>query len=146
MHGGNSIKAYNKWLDEFVNGKKIAKLDFRDKSVFGWSTTATAYLDDGSVVRKNYADCTWYNGFLEGVTIRENCSKCYYAKGNRVADITMGDAWQVSKINSKLNDGKGTSLVTVNTEKGKSFLINCRKVWNCAKKFHLKLLDSIMEI
>lgn len=120
-HGGNSIKAYNKWLDEFVNGKKIAKLDFRDKSVFGWSTTATAYLDDGSVVRKNYADCTWYNGFLEGVTIRENCSKCYYAKGNRVADITMGDAWQVSKINSKLNDGKGTSLVTVNTEKGKSF-------------------------
>ena len=120
-HGGNSLKAYNKGLEEFTSNKKIEKLDFRDKSIYGWSTTATAYLGDGTVVRKNYADCTWYNGFLEGVTIRENCSRCYYATGNRVADITMGDAWQVSKIDPCLSDGKGTSLVTVNSEKGKIF-------------------------
>lgn len=125
-HGGNSVKAYNRWLDEFVSGKPIRKLDFRDKSVYGWSTTATAFLDDGTAIRKNYSQCTWYNGFLEGVTIRENCASCYFAQGKRGADITMGDAWQISKIDPKLTDGKGTSLVTVNSLKGQDLFDKVR--------------------
>lgn len=118
-HGANSVKAYRLWLKEFTRNQKIRKLDFRDKSVFRWSTTATAYLENGNIVREDYNHCFWYKGFLEGVTIRENCSDCPYARCERCADFTMGDAWQVGRINALYTDGWGTSLVLVNSEKAK---------------------------
>lgn len=117
-HGANSVKAYHSWLDEFTRYREISDLNFRDKSVHGWSTTAVAKLKNGEIVRENFNDCSWYRGFLEGVTIRENCADCYFATGNRIADITMADAWGINNIDDKLNDGKGTSLVLVSSVQG----------------------------
>lgn len=118
-HGANSVKAYRSWLKEFTGNQEIKVLDFRDKSVYKWSTTATAYLENGNVIRQDYEKCFWYKGFLEGVTIRENCSECPYAKCERVADFTMADAWQIGRINAAYNDQWGTSLVLVNSQKAK---------------------------
>ena len=118
-HGANSVEAYQSWLLEFTKGQTVKKLDFRDKSVFKWSTTATAYLENGNIIRENHENCYWYKGFLEGVIIRKNCSTCPYAKGERCADFTMGDAWQVGRINKAYNDQLGTSLILVNSDKGK---------------------------
>lgn len=119
-HGANSVKAYRSWLKEFTGNQKIKTLDFRDKSVYKWSTTATAYLENGEEIRQDHENCFWYKGFLEGVTIRENCSECPYAKSERVADFTMADAWQIGRINKAYNDQWGTSLVLVNSKKAKS--------------------------
>lgn len=119
-HGANSVKAYRSWLKEFTGNQKIKTLDFRDKSVYKWSTTATAYLENGNIIREDYEKCFWYKGFLEGVTTRENCSVCPYAKSDRVADFTMADAWQIGKINKEYNDQWGTSLILVNSQKAKS--------------------------
>lgn len=118
-HGANSVKAYRSWLKEFTGNQKIKTLDFRDKSVYKWSTTATAYLENGEEIRQDHENCFWYKGFLEGVTIRENCSECPYAKSERVADFTMADAWQIGRINAAYNDQWGTSLVLVNSQKAK---------------------------
>ena len=118
-HAANSVKAYESWLDEFTEGKELKKLDFRDKKFYKWSTPAVAYFKDGSVKKQPYNECFWYNGFLEGVINRDNCAHCTYACAQRVSDITMGDAWQVGRINESYNDGIGTSLVLVNSEKGK---------------------------
>lgn len=118
-HAANSVKAYKSWLNEFTDGRAIKRLDFRDKNFFGWSTPAVAYLEDGTVVKQNYNDCFWYKGFLEGVINRDNCSTCQFARAERVSDFTMGDAWQVGRINANLNDGIGTSLILVNSEKAK---------------------------
>lgn len=119
-HGANSVKAYRSWLKEFTGNQKIKTLDFRDKSVYKWSTTATAYLENGNIIREDHEKCFWYKGFLEGVTTRENCSVCPYAKSDRVADFTMADAWQIGKINKEYNDQWGTSLILVNSQKAKS--------------------------
>lgn len=117
-HGANSVKAYESWLNEFTGGKALKKLDFRDKKQFSWSTPAVAYLEDGTVKKQSHYECFWYNGFLEGVINRDNCAHCPYACAERIADITMGDAWQVSRIKAEYNDGIGTSLILVNSEKG----------------------------
>lgn len=118
-HGANSVKAYRLWLKEFTKCQDIKRLDFREKTVFKWSSTATAYLENGNIIRESHEKCYWYKGFLEGVTIRENCSVCPYAKCDRCADFTMGDAWQIGRINSLYTDSWGTSLVLVNSEKAK---------------------------
>ncbi|SDI34789.1 Coenzyme F420-reducing hydrogenase, beta subunit [Pseudobutyrivibrio sp. 49] len=117
-HAANSVKAYKAWLKEITEGKELKKLDFRDKNFYKWSTPAVAYFKDGTVKKQPYNECFWYNGFLEGVINRDNCAHCEYACAERVSDITMGDAWQVSRINKDYSDGIGTSLVLVNSEKG----------------------------
>lgn len=137
-HGANSVKAYRLWLKEFTKDQKIQNLDFRDKSVFKWSTTATAYLENGNIIREDYNRCFWYKGFLEGVTIRENCSVCQYARCERCADFTMGDAWQVGRINTLYTDGWGTSLVLVNSEKAKCIYKDIQNQMGLCEKIPLE--------
>lgn len=118
-HGSNSVKAYRSFLDEFSGGKSIEKIDFRDKKYFTWSTPTVVYLKNGDIKKAPWDKGTWYQGFLEGVICRENCSVCPYACAERVADITLADCWQVHRIDPKYDDRKGTSLVLVNSVKGK---------------------------
>ena len=67
--------------------------------------------------------CTSYYlaGFLLGVTLRDNCYQCPYARPERISDITIGDFIGLGKQKpfnySKIN----VSSVMVNTEKGKTF-------------------------
>lgn len=137
-HGANSVTAYESWLKELSNGEKILNVDFRDKSVYKWSTTATVYLESGKVVRQDYKDCFWYKGFLEGVINRENCSNCPYARTERCADFTMGDAWQISKINPSYNDQMGTSLILANSTKAEYILDIIKNRFSLCEKIELE--------
>lgn len=119
-HGANSVTAYQSFIDEFSEGKEIAKVDFRDKTFYQWATPTVVYFKDGSVKKRSYHESDWYKGFLGGIINRKNCSECPYACAERVADITLADCWHVSKIDPRLDDCKGTSLVLVNSEKGKA--------------------------
>ena len=125
-HGSNSVTAYQSFLDEFCEGKEIEKVDFRDKKFFSWSTPTVVYFKDGTVKKRTFNDSTWYKGFLEGVINRQNCYSCPYARAERVADITMADCWQVSRIDPQLDDRKGTSLVLVNSPKGEELFHTVR--------------------
>lgn len=61
----------------------------------------------------------YYDMFLKGISYRENCYECKYAKNIRISDITIGDFWGLAK-NSKIYDDekKGISLVMPITNKG----------------------------
>lgn len=118
-HGANSIYAYQSYITEIANGKEIEKVNFRDKSIFGWSTPVTISFTDGSVYSAAWNENKWYDAFLGGMINRKCCSKCHYAKRERIADITLGDFWQIHKWNKDYNDWKGTSLVLLNSDKGK---------------------------
>lgn len=58
--------------------------------------------------------------------MRESCSVCYYTNFKRVGDITVGDQWGIPK-DSTYEDGKGLSLILINSEKGK-YLFECAKL------------------
>lgn len=120
-HGSNSTTAYQSFLKEFTGGreKDIEKVDFRDKKYYTWSTPTVVYFKDGGVKKVSWDKGTWYTGFLGGVVNRMNCYRCPYARAERVADLSLGDAWQVQRILPALDDRKGTSLVLVNSEKGR---------------------------
>lgn len=60
-------------------------------------------------------------GFLLGVTLRENCYSCKYARPERISDITIGDFIGLGK-QVPFDYPKGNvSSVTINTEKGNVF-------------------------
>lgn len=57
--------------------------------------------------------------FQTGISLRENCLRCPYARKERVADITAADFWGLGRdINSEMLDLNGVSLILVNTSKG----------------------------
>lgn len=60
-------------------------------------------------------------GFLLGVTLRENCYACKYARPERISDITIGDFIGLGKEVPFEYPKGNVSSVTINTEKGNAF-------------------------
>ena len=56
--------------------------------------------------------------FLSRICQNVSCDDCRYRKKPRIADITQGDYWRVSKYYPEMNDNKGTSVVLLNTTPG----------------------------
>lgn len=117
-HGGNSLTAYRRFLDECSQGRKIGSVNFREKEIYGWETPVTIKFTDGTAFRQTCDKSPWYKGFLNGVINRPYCGSCKYASVQRVGDITLGDFWGVSEIDPAFDDNKGTGLVLVNSSKG----------------------------
>ena len=118
-HGVNSLKAYNSYIAELAKGRIVEKVNFRDKTIHGWSSIVNVKFTDGSQYDAAWNKNQWYALFLGGVINRKCCATCHYAKINRIGDITLGDFWQVHRWDESCNDWKGTSLVLLNSEKGK---------------------------
>lgn len=60
----------------------------------------------------------WLRLFLSGKICRRSCMTCPYQTMERVGDFTLGDIWETG--DARLDDNKGTTMVHVWTEKGKS--------------------------
>ncbi len=119
-HGANSQTAFRAFVTEYAEGREIARLDFRDKRAYGWSTPTVMEFRDGTVKQQAWNEGEWYKGFLGGVTTRLCCAQCPYARAERIADFTLGDCWQVHRVNPKYDDRLGTSLVLVNSPKAQA--------------------------
>ena len=63
--------------------------------------------------------------FLRDYCLRPSCYDCV-AKKVRMADLTIADFWGVNSVAPEMNDGYGTSLVLIRTDKGvKAFEAIC---------------------
>ncbi len=115
-HGVPSPLAYNYFLDEVSKGKKIVNVDFRDKK-YGWGKLISVKFSDGSIHYDPH-NGNYLEAFSTGLSMRECCFSCPFSRPERVGDLTLGDFWGIKQHNPDYDDGKGTSLVVCNTEKG----------------------------
>lgn len=60
-------------------------------------------------------------GFLKGISLRENCYTCKYARPERISDITIGDFIGLGNVSSFNYSTKNVSSVLINTKKGNIF-------------------------
>lgn len=73
----------------------------------------------------------YFAGFLLGISLRENCYQCNYARPKRISDITIGDFIGIGK-RVPFNHPKGNvSSVTINTNKGINFYKEVSKHTSC---------------
>jgi coenzyme F420-reducing hydrogenase beta subunit len=106
------------------HGAPITEIDFRTKAK-GWNGPLQLYLQIGfgEEQRLLYAlQDAYYALFLANLSLRPCCYQCKYASTQRNADLTLGDFWGVKKYYPDLFDGKGTSLMLANTQKGHHLL------------------------
>ena len=124
-HGVPSQYELKRYLDELKHrlgvpdNAQVRKINFRDKR-FGWTSEhIVVEFTDGTVYHSDISKDNYIKMFFRNLGLRKSCSDCPFSDYPRQGDISIGDFWGVSKIDTALNDGKGTSLVLINTEKGK---------------------------
>lgn len=73
------------------------------------------------LLRFDEAQQYYIKGFLLGVSMRENCYSCNYARPERISDVTIGDFIGLGNIIPFDYPKYNVSSVTINTKKGESF-------------------------
>lgn len=114
-------------------GFAIEDIRFRDKRV-GWkkfsfvlslkslSKVTTAGEKNSVSLSYTLDKHAFMQGFLKDLYLRPSCHACPAKSGKSGADITLGDYWDIQSLMPELDDDRGVSALTVNTEKGEQAL------------------------
>ena len=116
-----SPRVYQKFLTDVCPSKtSLQKVHFKNKD-FGWNRFSTKLsFQDGSFYQKDRNEDYYMRGYLRhNLYLRDCCYQCDYKTLPRTSDISLGDFWGIGNYDSKLDNEQGTSVVLVNSEKGK---------------------------
>lgn len=112
------------------NEVEIEHISFRDK-IAGWKkfsfvlvlTKATAAGEKIQFrSRKSLRINPFLRGFLKDLYLRPSCHECPTKQMKSGSDITLADFWGITQLMPKLDDDKGFSVFTINTDKGAALM------------------------
>lgn len=128
-----SPKVLNRYL-EYQKEKHpgFDRIIFRDKTLGYSYTTVSLYQGNTNVYREGSESDPWLRLFLGGFCNRSSCYSCIYQGSSRASDITLCDWWDVSDVEKRMDDNKGTTGIAVWTAKGRRALE--RSLENCKYK------------
>lgn len=116
-HGVPSPKVWRDYLKEKVNGDKVLDINFRDKRN-GWKNFQCVTTTTTTTTCEKQMENVYFRGFLNNVYLRRSCYNCKFKSVIRCSDITLADFWGVDKLNPRMDDDKGTSLLIIHSQKG----------------------------
>lgn len=120
-------KEYMNWQERRA-GSTVKKVDFRNKKDFGWTAhIETLWMENGKPVSSE----VFKNLFYGHAILRPSCYECPYKSIHRNGDISLADYWRVERVAPEFADDRGTSLVLVNSDKGKKLFDRVKQdiVW-----------------
>lgn len=126
-HGVPSYRVWKKYLEyrKKIDNEIPIKINFRKKDD-GFSSYFMYFKYKNSEYMKKNTEDLYMKAFLQNLSLRDSCYNCNFKGKNRISDITLADLWGIDKIAPEMNDKKGTSLVFINSEKGKKLLENIK--------------------
>jgi len=116
-HGVPSPKVWKDYLEynKIKYNGEVSGACFINKEQFGWKAhKETIWINDVPIHSNIFTHL-----FRDHNILRPSCFVCPFKKVPHISDITIGDAWGVEKNNPEFYNNKGTSLVIINSEKGK---------------------------
>ena len=120
-HSVPSPKVWAKFLTDTESqyNSKICGINFRDKRT-GWEKYQMCIqLDDGRELLYPRSQNPYMEAFLRGLISRRSCAHCPFKGQNRASDLTLSDFWGVQTAFPEAYRKEGTSLVLVQSEKGR---------------------------
>lgn len=127
--GVPSEKIFQEYLkeEERYSGKKIKNVNFRSKS-YGWNVHCMKinYEDGTEKVKPSFADSYMHTFIMDLAMNRKSCYECAF-RDKKKSDITIGDFWKVSSVDSSCLDNKGVSAIFVNSEAGETLISQVKK-------------------
>lgn len=105
---------------------KVQSISFRDKrngwKKFGFALVLSEASAEGeNSVLLSYSPLNenlFLRGFLKDLYLRPSCYACPSKQLRSGSDITLGDWWGIDTLMPEIDDDRGVSAVTANTEKG----------------------------
>ena len=126
-HGVPSTYVWEHYKKFIANGRRISSVKFREKST-GWKTYSLQIdFDDGSSYKDIGNENSYIKGFVKDFYLRPSCYECKYKTLHRESDITLADFWGIEANEPELDDNRGTSLIFINSENGRSMLEDIKK-------------------
>lgn len=120
-HGVPSPKIWRNYVNrkEETFKSQVTNISFRYKE-HGWNNNSLIFeFLNGTKYIKKQSEDPYMVGYLTNIYLRPSCYQCMYKNYERESDITLADFWGIEKIMPEMDDGIGTSLIMINTEKGK---------------------------
>ena len=123
-HGAPSPALWKKYAEyqEKKNGGKLKSINFRCKddswTDFGMREVL-AEIPQGEAKQLYISkdEDPYMQMFLRDYCLRPSCYDCA-AKKVKMADLTIADFWGINDVAPEMNDGNGTSLILIRTDKG----------------------------
>lgn len=113
---------YVKYRAEIDNdGSLPVSINLRSKKT-GWSRYRYSNVfkyDEEKEHSCLSGDSLFMKLFVGDYISRSSCDDCKFKGYNRVSDITIGDFWGIWDIDSSMDDDKGTSVMILQSDKGK---------------------------
>ena len=116
---------FDRYLDDNWGRANVAKYEFRSKAR-GWRHhhyLLHVVLKDGSEVWREKGEDEYMTAMSSGLGLSAGCLNCPFCSMDRPGDLTIGDFWRVPE---DMDDGKGTSAILINTEKGRGLFESVR--------------------
>ena len=130
-HGVPSQHVWQYYKNLISKDRNIKKINFRDKST-GWKRYSLKFdFTDGKSYEEVGNENDYIKGFIKNLYLRPSCYECAYKTLNRQSDITLADFWGVEGILPNLDDNKGTSLIFINSDKGKEIFDKIKRYIMC---------------
>lgn len=96
---------------------KLSAFQFRDKQRRNNGHTIS-YVIRGREYVEAFEKNLFTTMYVSNCMLRPSCHICPFASVERSSDITVGDFWGIEKVSSNMDDGMGTSLVMLRSERG----------------------------
>lgn len=124
-HGVPSPVAWQSYIEyrakEDAAGELPCNINLRSKTT-GWSKYQYSNVFEYGNGRQYSAlssQSLFMKLFVNDYISRPSCENCKFKGYSRVSDITLGDFWGIWDIDPEMDDNKGTSVVLLQSEKGK---------------------------
>lgn len=123
-HGVPSQKVFDSYINSLKKRHKRIKIDrysFREKHLFwdDWEI-GVSYGNNEKTKYHAWGQDPYMFGFLRGLFYRPVCYQCRYSNAGvmRPGDFTIGDFWGSKRVDTRLDEKKGSSVLIVNSNKG----------------------------
>lgn len=118
-HGVPSPKIWRNYLALRARKKEIRRISFRNKNL-SWERylLAISYGNANKYLAADLNTDLYLRGFLQNLYLRPSCHSCHFCRKNRPSDITLADFWGAQEESPSMYDGKGTSLIFIQSQKG----------------------------
>ena len=123
--GVNSPKVFLKYMDmmEEKYHSHATKIKFKHKK-WGWHNFSIRIdFENGKEYVKDWSHDPYFAGYCaDHLYTRPSCYECPFRDYPHVSDFTLADFWGIENLDPSMDQDKGTSLILVNTDKGRDFL------------------------
>lgn len=128
--GINTPKVFRKYLDSLEDkfSSRIVYVKAKSKEL-GWRQLTTKFVfENGETFFDTKETSLFTRGYLHtNVYCRPSCYSCKFKGFPRISDITLADFWGIEKFEKELDNDLGTSMVLINSNKGKNFFESLSK-------------------